>query len=135
MFNVVLGSVEGKLFVAAIPWWIWTTFKITFAVSFINKTRKSFLDPRPWLEGSYELGSVHPSVLLSIIFLGIGSLDFSETQQNVWGPCVVVHDRARFFEKYLFAQKWGNGPKTGFLKFIGRFSHYFFLSFIYKESF
>ena len=34
------------------------------------------LDPRPWPEGSYEIGSVRPSIRLSVSFLGIGSLVF-----------------------------------------------------------
>ena len=38
-----------------------------------------FLDPRPRPEGSYEIGSLHPSFRLSVSFLGIGSLVFSET--------------------------------------------------------
>ena len=46
-------------------------------------------------------------VLPSRIFLGIGSLFFSETQHGVRGPCVVVRDRARFFEKNIFAPTMG----------------------------
>ena len=57
-----------------------------------------FLDPRPWPEGSYEIGSVCPSILLSfclsVSFLGFGSLFFSETQHEVRGPCIsVCHSR------------------------------------------
>ena len=37
------------------------------------------LDPRPRLEGSYKIGSVHPSFRLSVRFLGIDLLVFSET--------------------------------------------------------
>ena len=29
-------------------------------------------------------------------------------------------------------QKWENGPKIGFFRFIGKFSHYFFLSLVCK---
>ena len=77
-----------------------------------------------WPEGSYELESVCPSVLLSGSFLRIGSLVFSETQQGVRGLCVVVHDGAGFFFKNFFlSQNWENGPKIGFLGFIGRFSY------------
>ena len=76
------------------------------------------LDPRLWVEGSYELGSVllsfRPSVLLSGSFLGIDSLIFSETQHGVRGPCVVVHDRVGFVKKNFFCPKNGeNGLKTG----------------------
>ena len=42
-----------------------------------------------------------------------------------------------FFFNFLF-QKWGkwakNGPRIGFFRFIGTFSHFFFLSLVYKES-
>ena len=48
--------------------------------------KNSFLDPQLWLEGSYQLGSVlsvclffHLYFRLSISFLRIGSLVFSET--------------------------------------------------------
>ena len=50
-----------------------------------------------FLEGFYELGSVHLSVLLPGSFLGIGLLVFSETQHGVRDPWDVVHDRAGFF--------------------------------------
>ena len=64
-----------------------------------------FLDPWPWPEGSYELGSVLPSIHLSVrwsvlpsvllygSFLGIGSLVFSETVYVVRAPYGDVHDR------------------------------------------
>ena len=64
---------------------------------------------RLWPEGSYEIGSVRlsyrPFILPSGSFLGIGSLVFSETHV-IRGPCVVVRDRAEFFEK-KFAPKMG----------------------------
>ena len=93
-------------------------------------------------EGSYELGSPHPafrpSVFLSRCFLGIGSLVFSETQHGIRGPCVVVRDRARFFENKFFSQKWGkwakNFPKIGFSEFIAKLSYSFFLKMVYKEN-
>ena len=54
-------------------------------------------------DGSYKIRSVRlsvlPSVLLSVRFLGIGSLVFSETYHDVRGPYIVVCDRARFFGK------------------------------------
>ena len=90
------------------------------------------LDPQPWPKGSYELGSAllsfHLSVFLFRSFFGIGSFVFSETQHGVRGPCVVVRGRVRFFGKNLFAQK------MGFLKFVGKFSHYFFLNLVYNQS-
>ena len=60
------------------------------------------LNPWSWLEGSYELGL---SVFLSRSFLEIGSLGFFGTQHGVKGPCVVVCDRAMFFENNIFASK------------------------------
>ena len=95
-----------------------------------------FWDLRPWPEGSYELGSVRPSVLLSfhpsvrkfswdwfIIF-------FTETQHGVRGPCIVVRDRFEFFEKKLFAPKKGEiGQKNCFLNFFGNFVLFFFFFF------
>ena len=58
-----------------------------------------FFDPRPLLEGSYEIGSVRPSFhlsfRLSVSFLRIGSLVFSEAWHGVRGPCIVVCDRSR----------------------------------------
>ena len=75
-----------------------------------------FLNPRPWPEGCYELGSVRPFVLSSFcpsIFspfrpslqklFGIGLLDFFEAWHGVRGPCCTVRDRAGFFEKNIFA--------------------------------
>ena len=59
------------------------------------------------------------SVLLSGSFFTIGSLVFSETQHSVRGPCVVVGDRAGFFEKIFFAPKMGKmGQKQGFLNLL-----------------
>ena len=61
------------------------------------------LDPQLWREGSYETGSVHPSIIPS--FRRIDSLVFSEIQHGSRGLCVVVGDRARFFEKKKFGPK------------------------------
>ena len=97
-----------------------------------------FWDLRPWPEGSYELGSVRPSVLLSfhpsvrkfswdwfIIF-------FTETQHGVRGPCIVVRDRFEFFEKKLFAPKKGEiGQKNGFSNLLGNLVFFFFFFFLY----
>ena len=70
------------------------------------------LDPRPWPEGSYKIGSVRPSFHLSVSFLRIGSLVFSETQHGVRGPYIVMCDRAEFFRKNLHRAKMTkNGQK------------------------
>ena len=85
---------------------------------------KVLLDLQLWLEGSYELGCVHPSIFLSFYrlsfcpsvilsesFLRIGSLVFSETQHVVRGACGVVHGRAGFFLKIFFTPKMGKMGK------------------------
>ena len=55
-------------------------------------------------------------ILLSGSFPGIGSSVFSETRHSVKDLCVVVHERARFFEKNL-AQKMGKMCKKLGFKF------------------
>ena len=61
------------------------------------------MDPCPWLEGPYKIGSVClsicPSSHMSVSFLRIDLLVFSETWHGVRGPYIVVWDRARFFWK------------------------------------
>ena len=85
------------------------------------------MEPRLWLERSYELGSIRPSVRLSVLlsgsFLGIGSLVFSHTQHGARGPYDVVFDRAEFFEKKYFSSKYGKsmtkiGQKCVFLNLL-----------------
>ena len=71
----------------------------------------SLLDSKPLPEGSYEFGFVRPSALLSS-FLGIGSLDFSETQHGVRCPYGVVRDRAAYLGKHSLSQKWGEWTKN-----------------------
>ena len=44
-----------------------------------SATNVDFLDPQSLMEGSYKIGSVHPSFSLSVSFPEIGSLVFSET--------------------------------------------------------
>ena len=73
--------------------------------------------------GPSILPSFHPSVFLSGSFLGIGSLVFSETQHGVRGLCVVVRDRTGFKKTFFCLKNGENGPKIGFLGFIGKFSH------------
>ena len=55
------------------------------------------IGPLRWLEGSYELGSVLLSVLLSGSFLGIGSLVFSETHHGVRGHVLLCMAGLDFF--------------------------------------
>ena len=79
-------------------------FLLRKALYEVKEKAISSLDPWPLSEGSYELGFVHLSVLLSRGFLGIGSLVFF---WNSLSPCFFVHGRARFFKKKIFAQKMG----------------------------
>ena len=63
--------------------------------------------------------SVFPSFCLLVLpsgsFLGIASLVFSETQHDVRDPCLVVRDRAGFFQRSFFPKKMGKmGQKQGF---------------------
>ena len=47
-----------------------------------------------------------------------------------------MRDRAGFFLKKNFCPKNGeNGPEIGFLGFVGKFSHKFFLNLVYKETY
>ena len=100
----------------SVPGWSVFIYLFSFFLfSFFRANRFFLLDPWPWSEGSYELGSVRPSELLffcpSVLpsgsFLRIGSLGFSKTQDGVRDPCIVVPDRAGFLEKNIFAQKMG----------------------------
>ena len=71
-------------------------------------------DASTWPEGSYEIGSVLPSIRLPIVcpsfplpvsFLGIDSLIFSETY-GLRCSYIVICDRAGFFWKKNWCQKW-----------------------------
>ena len=69
------------------------------------------MDPQLWPEGSYELGSVSPSILSSFLlsgcFLEIDILVFFLKLSMVVGPCGVMHERAGIFEKNIFVPKMG----------------------------
>ena len=67
------------------------------------------LDSQPCSEGSNELGSVRPSLLLSIrleVFLGLAHYFFLKLRM-VLGVHVLLHVTARFFEKNLVAKQMG----------------------------
>ena len=79
------------------------------------------LDPWPWLEGSYKIGPVCSSFHLSISFLGIGLLVFSETELNVRGLYIVVCGSRIFCKKYPSGkngQKWPKNMAFGLFKKI-----------------
>ena len=54
-------------------------------------------DTGQWAEEFFEIGSVRLSILPSIRFLGIGSLNFSETWGGIKGPYGDVHERVGIF--------------------------------------
>ena len=62
------------------------------------------------------------SILPSGSFLRTGTLVFPETQYGFRGSCGVVCERAGFLGKKIYAKIGENGPKIGFLEFIGDFS-------------
>ena len=73
----------------------------------------------PIKQGLSVCPSFCPSFHLSLSFLGIGMLVFSETQHGVRGPNIVERGRARFFWKNPHRAKMTkNGPKTWFLDFL-----------------
>ena len=81
----------------------------------------------PMKQGLSVRPSVFPSFRLSVSFLGIGLLAFSETQHGVRNPYIVVCDRAGLFGKKSPSdkndQKWSKmTPKTWFLDFLRKSS-------------
>ena len=100
---------------------------------------KFLLDRWPQSEGSCKTGSVHSSFCLSVSFLGIGSLVFSETQHSVMGSYKVVCDRVRFFEKNLNrakmtknGQKW---PKNRVFELFKKIASLFLPEICIKRNF
>ena len=99
-----------------------------------------FLDPWWYLEGSYKIGSVCPSVLPSVClpillsfrpsvsghFFKIVSLTFSKFWHGTRDPYKVVRDSWIFQENFFCPKNWENGlkmtQKQVFFKFIGKFS-------------
>ena len=75
---------------------------------------------RPLPEGSYKIGSVHPSLLPSVLVLdlGIGSLDFSEFWHGTRNHYEVLHSSPIFLEKLFCPHNWGNRSKIGFFFLI-----------------
>ena len=83
----------------------------------------SLLDLRPWREGSYELGSVHPSLRPSSSFLRIGSLVSGAIWWCVWqtrnfsekSPLV---ENYQIWSKMTLKPGWMKGTRfiNGFLK-------------------
>ena len=79
------------------------------------------LEPWPWPEGCYKIGSVHPSFHVSVHFLGIRSLVSSESQHDVSGPYIVVCDSWIFWKKSPSGKnhlKWAKNMVFGLFKKI-----------------
>ena len=78
---------------------------------------KRLLNPRSRPEGSYKIGSVcsyfHPSFRLSVHFLVIGSLVFSETQHNVRGPYIIVCDISHLWKWAILGPKIAHPLNSG----------------------
>ena len=71
-----------------------------------------FLDPWPWLEGSYKIGPVCSSFHLPVVFLGIGLLVFSETELNVRSLYIAVCGSRIFWKKYPSGKNGHKWPKN-----------------------
>ena len=80
-----------------------------------------FLDAWPQPEGSYEIGTVCPSVHLSVSFLRTGSLAFSETEHGVRGPSKLCVAEPDFLEKIPIGQKKKKGSKMSKYMVFGLF--------------
>ena len=79
--------------------------------------------------------SFSPPFCLSVNFLRIGSLVFSETTHAVRRPYIVVCDNQAFWKKISNGQKWPKMcPKTWFLDILRTSCHYFCLEIVLNES-
>ena len=101
-----------------------TIFLVMQAISFGKQTLKN---------------KVCPCFRLSVSFLGIGSLVFSETQHVVRGPSVVVCDTAGFFGKNTHRAKMTKHCQKypqihDFLDILRKLRHQFCLEFVQNES-
>ena len=82
---------------------------------------EKLLDPRPRREWTYKIVSLPPFVRVSVSFLGIGSLFFSDTQHNVSGPYHIqlFVTELDFLENIQIRQKRPKmAQKHGFLDFF-----------------
>ena len=92
---------------------------------FMTAIYKNYLlDPQPWLEGSYESGSVLPSVPPSILlgsFLEIDSLVFSETFMMLGSISRCASESPIFLKKPSYnknGQKWSSNKIFGLFRKI-----------------
>ena len=83
-------------------------FLLRKALYEVKEEAISSLDPWPLSEGSYELGFVHLSVLLSRGFLGIGSLVFF---LKLTEPMFLCAWQSQIFQKKDFCAKNGDHAK------------------------
>ena len=123
-------AISGEtMFVVAIYFVFLPSFSFLF-VCFVCYICLFYWTPALGRKGPMKQGlSVRTSILLffhlSVSFLRIGSLVFSETQHGVRGPYIVVCDRAGFFGKNLHptkktknGQKWPQNMVFGLFKKI-----------------
>ena len=82
------------------------------------------LDPQQYLEGSYEIGSVHHSLLPSVwVFSWNRIIRFSEFWYGAGNPYEVVHGSLTLWKNIFCPKNWGNGPEIGFFEFEEKFGH------------
>ena len=79
-------------------------------------SKSFFLDPQQYWEGSYKIGSVHPSVLPSVLlsrhFVGIVWLVFSENLACCWNPMWSCAWNSWIFQENFFPKKLGKWAKN-----------------------
>ena len=123
-------AISGEtMFVVAIYFVFLPSFSFSF-VCFVCYICLFYWTPALGRKGPMKQGlSVRTSILLffhlSVSFLGIGSLVFSETQHGVRGPYIVVCDRTRILGKRpcwakmtKHRQKWPQNRVFGLFKKI-----------------
>ena len=93
------------------------------------------MDPRLWPEGSYELGSVHPSSCPEV-FLRLAHYIFLKRRMLLETLVVFCVTEPNFLKKNFFDQKmWKMGQKYGFLNLFENLVINFFWIWSEKESY
>ena len=73
----------------------------------------SLLDPQPWLEGSYELGSAFLPSFRPEVFLRLAHKFFLKLSMVLEANVVLCVTELDFSEKIILPQNGENGPKIG----------------------
>ena len=99
-----------------------------------------FLDLRPWLEGSYNIGSFRPSIRHSDcpwVFSELAHQFFLKLSMMLGAHiqlCVTEPDFLAKSPSGKNDQKWSKWTKTCFLEFLRKSHHQFCLEFVLNES-